>query len=59
MKGYKTIGYAATTLIAVISVPEVQEWIKDYPTAAVAINSVLIGILRIISTTPIFNKDKE
>lgn len=58
MKGYRTVGYIATTLIAVISVPEVQNLIAEYPVTATIINGVVIGILRVISTTPIFNKEK-
>lgn len=55
IKGFKTATYAAT-LVAIIQVPEVQELIKQYPDIAVYINSMLIVILRMISTSPIFNK---
>jgi len=55
MKGFKTATYAGA-LVAIIQVPEVQELIKQYPDIAVYINSLVIVILRAISTSPIFNK---
>lgn len=59
IKGYKTIGYAIATLLAVLTLPEVQEWIADHPTYAVLSNSAVIAILRYFSTTTIFTKDDD
>lgn len=56
MKGYKTLGYAASTLIAVLTLPEIQAVIQEYPVASVIVNSFIIGILRLVTATPLFNK---
>lgn len=55
MKGWKTVVYAGGILLAVLTVPQVQEFIGNYPTAAVFVNSVLVVALRFITTTPIFD----
>lgn len=59
MKGFKTIGYVATTMLAILTLPEVQDLVSEYPRASVVINGGIIVILRVLSTTPIFNKEKR
>lgn len=55
-KGFKTIGYVAASILAVLTVPQIQELIAHYPQAAAVINGVVILGLRWITTTAIFNK---
>lgn len=54
-KGWKTITYIAASILAVLSVPQIQELIAQYPEAAVIVNGVVIGTLRWVTTTGIFN----
>jgi hypothetical protein len=58
MKGYKTIGYVAATILAVLTVPEIQAIIAEHPAIATIINGVVIGLLRFVTTTPIFKDEK-
>lgn len=55
-KGYKTIGYVAASVLAVLTVPQIQELISQYPDIAAIINGTVIVILRWITTSAIFNK---
>lgn len=55
-KGYKTIGYVAASVLAVLTVPQIQELISQYPEAAAIINGTVIVILRWITTSAIFSK---
>lgn len=55
MKFSKTITYALVTLVGVLSLPEVQQWVSAHPTYAVLSNSVFIAILRYLTISPLFN----
>jgi hypothetical protein len=56
MKGFKTIGYVAATILGVLAVPQVQELIAQYPVTATFINGTVVLGLRWVTTSPIFNK---
>ncbi len=53
-KGYKTISIALTFLLAVLSSPDVQSIIATYPKSFGSAVAILIVVLRIATTTPIF-----
>ena len=57
MKGYKTFTFACLQAVAILSLPQVQEWVTLHPTYTILGNSTIIAILRYYSTTAIFNKD--
>lgn len=54
MKGFKTIGYVAVSILAVLGVPEIQALVVAHPSVAVVVNGVIVGLLRFITTSPIF-----
>ena len=56
MRGFKTIGWVAATVLGVLAIPQVQELISAYPQTAVIVNGVVVAALRWVTTTPIFNK---
>ena len=53
--GFKTFTYAAGLILAVLTIPQVQELIATYPTASAIINGIVIAALRAITTTSIFS----
>ena len=53
MKFSKTISYAALSILAVLSVPEIQALIAQYPVVATIVNGVIVGALRWATTTPL------
>lgn len=58
LKGWKTFTYASGLILAVLSLPEFQTLIANYPQAAVIVNGVVIMLLRAITSTPIGKSDK-
>lgn len=54
MKGFKTVGYVAATILGVLTVPQVQELISHYPVMATFINGTIIVALRWVTSSPIF-----
>lgn len=56
MKGWKTITYVAASILAVLSVPQIQELIAQHPELAIIVNGVVVAGLRWVTTTTIFNK---
>lgn len=53
-KGYKTISIAATFLLAVLSSPDVQDIISTYPKSFGSGVAIVVVLLRIVTTAPIF-----
>lgn len=51
--GYKTIAFAAGVMVAVVSSPEMQSLIQQYPVESFWINNVGIIILRHFTTAPL------
>lgn len=51
--GYKTISFAAGIMVAVLSSPELQALIAQYPAQAFWINNIGMIILRHFTTTPL------
>lgn len=58
LSGWKTITYAASIVLAVLMVPEVQTLIASYPTAATIINGGIIVALRFVTTSGVFGGTK-
>lgn len=58
LKGWKTFTYASGLILAVLSLPEFQTLISNYPQASVIVNGVVIMLLRAITSTPIGKSDK-
>lgn len=51
--GYKTISFAAGVMVAVVSSPELQALIQQYPVEAFWINNIGMIILRHFTSTPL------
>lgn len=51
--GYKTISFAAGIMVAVISSPELQALIQQYPVEAFWINNIGMIILRHFTSEPL------
>lgn len=54
MKGFRTFFIAASLLVVVYGLPEVQQFISKYPTEYTSVIAALMIILRTITTTPMF-----
>jgi hypothetical protein len=54
-KGFKTISVAATFLLTVLSSPDVQNIIAQYPKGFASAIAVITVLLRLLTTTPAFS----
>jgi hypothetical protein len=54
-KGWKTISVAATFLGAVLGSPDVQNIISQYPRSFGSVMTIIMVVLRLLTTTPVFS----
>lgn len=56
MQGYRSIGFWAAFLLSVLTLPDVQQLISNYPKSFSTALAILGVLLRTLTTTPIGQK---
>ncbi len=59
VKGYRTLYICATLLTAILASPDIQQLISTYPKSFGSFMVFVTVACRVITSTPIFNKEQS